>query len=159
MPEQICGAETQSGRKCQKSGNKDDGKCHIHSRHSETNIGNPSKYEDVRDELLEKAEEYITTKQVAHGAGVSKQTLYNYIQQYDDFAEEFRKRRSKASQKLIRDQMNGEVKASMAKFLLQTSFDYIKTEEKLVDENHDKDTLEDGFTVEYADDVTTEQYK
>jgi|AKVG01.1.fsa_nt_gi hypothetical protein len=145
----TCGHITNDGTRCQKSGNKKDGKCYIHSDHEEVNMGAPSKFDDAKDDLLSNAEEYITTKQVAQGAGVSKQTLYNYIQMHDDFAEEFRRRRSQASQNLIQDALTGEVDSSFAKFLLQTSFDFIKTEEKLVDENHSKDNFDDGFTVDW----------
>ena len=55
------------------------------------------KFEEVREDLLEAAELTLPSHQVANLAGVTQSTLYNYLNEHEDFAREYRKRRARAA--------------------------------------------------------------
>ena len=57
--------------------------------------GKEAKFEDVREDLLDVATEPVTDEIVANAAGISRSTLYNYLNEHEDLAREYRKCRAR----------------------------------------------------------------
>jgi hypothetical protein len=124
-----CGAATGEGSACQLPPSQEDGRCHLHSSHTDTDdVGRPSKLESHYDEIMDLAELGLSQKGIANAAAVAESTLHRWKDQYPEFRQEFRRARARGESYLIREGMkkDGEVNTEVAKFILERSFGYTK---------------------------------
>jgi hypothetical protein len=107
--------------------------------------GRESKFERVRGDLLEAANGYINLKQVANKGGVARSTLYKYLDEHEDFSDSFKRARGAAADRLVQRALDpdDEIDVTFARFLLERSFKFIKTERQEVDLNADVDSTHD----------------
>ena len=107
---------------------------------------------EKREALLEAASVPQTKTDVAKAAGMTRRGLNKYLNQNEEFAEEFRQRRAKASGELIRRGLEDDpaVDIQFAKFLLERSFGYNKTENLNVDADNTHRLEGDGFAVNFG---------
>lgn len=154
MSDDICGAETSStDEPCQHPV----GSCPVPS-HSSDDVdvnpqGRPSKFTDDRaQDAIEAAEEGLSKAGCERAAGVGDGTLNNWLEANPTFEDEdgeerqflraFRRARRAGESELVhRGLYDDDTDSSMVKFLLASSFDYKKTEQREV-------TGEDGGPVE-----------
>lgn len=154
MTDDACGAETAAGTPCQLPPSRDDGRCHNHTETEDRmRAGRPSKFDEKRDEVLEAAREPIKTRDVAHSVGIGKSTLYDWLDEYEDFSDSFKRARADAARDLVRDGLaDDDVDTSMVRFLLERTFDYVKTEKRELDVEADvTQRLSNGFEFEFSD--------
>jgi len=163
MTDEVCGAETTDGGECQNRAGEN-GRCWIPS-HNDPDAENPhgrdfSIAEDDHEDILQAARIGMSKSGCARAAGVSHTELRRYLDSNENFRSAFMRARSKGERRLVEealferdDQPN--MNDQHARFLLSTSFDYVKTEKK---ELEDVTEGSDGFgtTVvldsEYVDD-------
>jgi len=164
-----CGHPTTSGDPCQNP-TTDDGdpdRCWIPS-HNDPDAENPHGREFVIDsddhhDILDAARMGMSKSGCARAAGVQLAHLNRYLEAHDDFRSAFTRARHKGERRLVkgplyesepegptdRPQMDGQ----HARFLLSTSFDYVKTEKRELEDVSDGDGF--GTTIvldsEYAD--------
>lgn len=129
MTDDTCGASTPTGP-CNNPATEGD-HCWIDSHGGDVDgHGRPSKFEDHREEILEAAKEPIKTRDVARSVGVGKSTMYDWLDQNEDFSDAFRRARSEAARELVRRGLEDpDVDTGMIRFLLERTFDYTKTQE------------------------------
>jgi hypothetical protein len=118
---------------------------------------------DDHDAILDAAKKGASKAGCARAAGVERPSLNRYLEAHEDFRSEFTQARAQGEQRLLtgplyeeRDsprQMDGQ----HARFLLSTSFDYVKTEkrEHLVDDDADLQDSPADF-VTYSEDEPDE---
>jgi len=130
MTDDICGStDTESGDPCQTPAHL----CQWHNSDTEgPDNGRPSKFGDTRDDLLNAADSCKNIKQVANAGGVGESTLYEYLNSHPDFSESFKRARARAADRLIERGLDpeDEVDMSFVRFLLERSFQFVKTERK-----------------------------
>lgn len=145
----ICGAETAStDGPCQHPA----GSCPVSSHSSDATEGDgsgaggrPSKFtEDRKDQLKKAARRGTTIEGCARAAGIHPSTLYDWLDKYPEFSEAFNRARAKGEQKLVE-----EVAIEDPKFILERSYDYVKTERREVDLDADVDATHD-VTAEFV---------
>lgn len=150
----ICGEEKNDGEPCDYTPKYDDGKCGIHTTCTDTDPGGrPSKFDDVKDDLLNAADGYINLKQVANKGGVSRSTLYQYLDEHEEFSDSFKRARGAAADRLVQRALDpgDEIDTTFARFLLERSFKFIKTERQEVDLNADHSfDASEGVTAEFV---------
>jgi len=147
MTEDICGETKNDGEPCEYTPKYSDGKCGIHTEETDENPGGrPSKFERVKDDLLDAADGYINLKQVANRGEVSRSTLYKYLDEHEEFSDRFRRARGEAADRLVRRALDpdDEIDTSFARFLLERSFKFIKTERQEVSLDADVDATVDA---------------
>ena len=136
MTDDVCGYPTANDTPCQHP-TTDDGdsdRCWVDG-HNESDTttddpGRPSKFDEHREAVLEAAEEPIKTLDVARTAGVGKSTLYDWLDEYEEFSDAFRRARSRAARTLVqRGLEDPDVDTRMVTFLLERTFDYIQKQE------------------------------
>ncbi|QLH78684.1 hypothetical protein HZS55_15920 [Halosimplex rubrum] len=143
--DEICGETKNDGDPCEYTPKYDDGKCGIHTECTDTDDGGrPSKFTDERArDAVEAAREGLSKAGCERAAGVGDGTLSNWLEQNPTFEDEdgevreffraFRRARRTGESELVRGGLHDdEVDTSMAKFLLASSFDYKKTEQREV---------------------------
>ncbi|MFW6435997.1 MAG: hypothetical protein ACOCY1_06400, partial [Halovenus sp.] len=83
----------------------------------------------------------INLKQVANKGGVSRSTLYKYLDEHEDFSDSFKRARGKAADRLVQRALDpdDDIDVRFARFLLERSFKFIKTERQEVDLQADVD--------------------
>lgn len=122
MTEDICGStDTADGTPCQNPAGhgteSDIGPCHLHPTR-----GRPSKYtEERREAILEAARHGTTIEGCARAGGIHHSTLYDWMDQYDEFSEAFNRARAAGEQRLIPE--------ADPEFILERSYGYTKTQE------------------------------
>lgn len=131
MTGDICGAECADGSKCQHPA----GSCPVPSHHDDSITddpqGRPSKFDEHRADVLAAAEEPIKTRDVARSVGIGKSTLYDWLNEYPEFSDAFRRARSRAARDLVeRGLQDPDMDTRFVQFLLERTFDYIKTEKR-----------------------------
>lgn len=167
MSGETCGAETTAGTPCQHP-TTDDGdpeRCWIPS-HNDSGAENPDGRpfaidESDHDDILEAAEMAASKAGCARAAGVDKASLLRYLDAHDTFRTAFMRARHRGEKRLVTEPLYDrkasdapDMDGQHARFLLSTSFDYVKTEKK---ELEDVTEGSDGFgpTIvldsEYAD--------
>ena len=142
-----CGStDTDSGEPCQRPAGwgteSEIGPCRDHPA-----VGRPSKFnEERRDAILEAARRGTTVEGCARAAGIHHSTLYDWLDEFSDFSEAFNRARAEGEQRLVE-----EVAIEDPKFILERSFDYVKTERREVDmdASHSFDASE-GVTAEFV---------
>ena len=107
---------------------------------------------EKREALLEAASVPQTKTDVAKAAGMTRRGLNKYLNQNEEFAAEFRQRRAQASGELIRRGLEDDpsVDIQFAKFLLERSFGYNKTENLNIDADNTHRLEGDGFAVNFG---------
>jgi len=137
----VCGYETAAGTPCQHP-TTDDGdpdRCWV-SAHNDapTESGDPGRKwsidESDHDAILDAARSGLSKAGCARAAGVEQSSLHRYLKAHDEFRNTFARARARGEQVLAESGLHDpDVDSSMAKFLLSTSFGYVKTERKEVD--------------------------
>jgi len=156
---EICGHPTQGGDgpPCQNAPSRDDGRCHLHTDDDPVSVGRHFAIEESdHEDILDAARLGMSKAGCARAAGVDKASLLRYLDAHEQFRMAYARARAEGEQRLARDGlMSDEVDTSMAKFLLSTSFDYVKTEKRELEDVTDGS---DGFGTtivldsEYVDD-------
>jgi hypothetical protein len=126
----ICGStNTSSGEPC---GFTPGESCPYHDTDDPPDMGRPSKFDDARDDLLAAADSFLNHKQVANKGGVSRSTLYDYLDKHDDISDRFKRARADAAERLVQRALDprDEIDIQFARFLLERSFKFIKTEKR-----------------------------
>lgn len=87
--------------------------------------------EDDHDALLGAARQGKSKRGCARAAGVGKDALDRYLESEPEFRDSFERARAEGESRLIEGGLyDPDVDSSMAKFMLSTSFDYVKTERR-----------------------------
>lgn len=156
MSDDICGWPTHDDTACQNPATGDDGRCWIPTHGDEDAInphGRPSKFQDCRQDLLDAARTPINHRQIANAGGIAKSTLYDWLNKHADFSDSFKRARAQAADALVQRALDpdDEVDRRFAQFLLERSFQFIKTERHEVglDADHSFDATE-GVTAEFV---------
>ena len=138
-----CGHIKNDGEACTYTPKYEDGKCGIHTDNPDGGNGRHTLFNKERaSEAIRAACRGTSKAGCARAAGVAKSTLHEWLEgdntyTYDgeDFSNAFARARSRGEATLINDGLRDpDTDSSMAKFLLSTSFDYVKTEKKEIDQ-------------------------
>jgi len=150
-----CGHIKNDGEPCTYTPKYDDGKCGVHSELNDDGPGRPfALTEDDHEDILEAARMGASKAGCARAAGVDKASLLRYLNTHTQFRMAFTQARAKGEQRLLSGPLMQDKNAERqmdgqhARFLLSTSFDYIKTEKREL-------TGEDGGAIEVSSDVVT----
>jgi len=162
----LCGHPTQGGDgpPCQNPASEGDS-CYIPAHGgSKDPGGRPNKFSDDRaEDAIQAAREGFSKAGCARAAGVSPKTIDNWLERDPEYGESsffqaFTRARHTGERTLLQGALYDEpeerqkqertVNAQHARFLLSTSFDYVKTERTEL-------TGEDGGAVEVESDVVT----
>jgi len=151
MGDDTCGHPTADGTPCQHP-TTDDGdpdRC-WEDAHNETDTesGNAGREwaidESDHDAILEAAELGTSKAGCARAAGVEKSVLHRYLEAHDEFRNAFARARARGEQRLLRgplvdsDDPNApDMDGQHARFILSTSFDYVKTEKRELENTGD----------------------
>lgn len=135
MSDDVCGStDTCSGEPCQFSPGES---CPYHDTDDPPDAGRPSKFtEDRAQDAIEAAREGKSKAGCARAAGIGKATLERWLEAeeygYDGelFRNAFARARARGETRVLEGGLYGDADPSMAKFLLASSFDYIKTERR-----------------------------
>jgi transposase-like protein len=141
--EDICGASTTGEEPCQNPAGEN-GRCWIPS-HNESDAenphGRPSLLEEHEEDIINAAREGLTYEGIARVAGIGVRTLHDWREEYEDFSQSLERARSEAERDLIQD--------VDPEFVLERSYDYVKTERREVDLDADVDGTHD-VTAEFV---------
>jgi len=132
--DEQCGVIKNDGDPCTFKAKYDDGKCGIHTDEKDT-VGRPSDVEKHKETILQYARDGMSVKDCANIAGVDKSNLYRYMDRNPSFRNEFKRAQAAGSHELRRMLLNPQEdeNAQGARFLLERSRGYTKTEDKNVD--------------------------
>ena len=146
----LCGEVKGNGDPCENPVKYADGKCGIHSDITESEQGRPTKFTDERArDAIQAAKEGKSKAGCERAAGIGNGTIDGWLERthtfenenglLDSFSQAFRRARARGESKLITDGLrDSDTDAVMARFLLSTSYDYVKTEKREVDASHDQ---------------------
>lgn len=136
----TCGHPTAGGDgpPCKLPASKSDGRCHHHTETDERANGGREWTIDESDheEILTAAREGFSKAGCARAVGVDEKTLRRYVDAHDDFRRDFMRARHHGERTLLKGPLvdrEGEpesIDGQHARFLLSTSFDYVKTEKR-----------------------------
>ena len=161
MTDDTCGWPTTTDGECQNPAGED-GTCWIPS-HGDADAENPhgrefTIAESDHETLLESARAGMSKAGCARSVGVDEKSLQRYVDAHPDFRRAFTQARAEGERKLIEGPLyetpDGEpdMDGQHARFLLSSSFDYVKTERQEL-ENTGDEPLSD-VTINF-DDVDT----
>jgi len=147
MTDDTCGHPTADGSPCQNPPTGGDS-CWIPSHGGSANAGHrQSKFNDERAEKAkEAARQGMSKAGCARAAGVDRHTLERWLSEREGFRTAFMRARHEGEHRLVTEALwndenaEREIDGQHARFLLSTSFDYVKTEKTEVE-----DVTEDGF--------------
>lgn len=129
----ICGHPTQGGDgpPCQHPASEGNS-CWIEAHGGSSETGRDFALDESDHEtVLEAARTGASKSGCARAAGVDRASLDRYLDAHEDFRAAFERARARGEQRLIADGLRDpDTDSSMAKFLLSTSFDYVKTEKR-----------------------------
>jgi hypothetical protein len=135
MSERCESTDTNDGEPCERHASRPDGRCHTHTEVGEqSEPGRPSKLDDHWDDILTGARQGMTKEGCARLAGVTPQTLRNWREENPEFASEFRRARARGELDHLQS-----VNDKGSQFILERSFDYVKTERREIEAEHDVD--------------------
>ena len=120
-----CNAIKNDGEKCTYEAKYDDGKCGVHTDEKNRDFGRPSKIDEHKDDILAGARQGMTLEGCARLAGVTEQTLHNWLDKHEDFFESLQRARAHGELKHLQS-----VNDRGSQFLLERSFGYTKTEKR-----------------------------
>ena len=146
MTNDTCGHPTGEGDPCELPASRPDGKCHHHTDTEDTHTGRRFKIdEDDHDDILEAARDGLSKAGCARAAGVEKPSLLRYLEAHEDFRTAFARARAKGERRLATGPLydrehEPDMDGQHARFLLSTSFDYVKTEKRELTGGDDDDS-------------------
>ena len=160
MTDETCGYDLDDGSTCDLPASRDDGRCHHHTEAGEQKRGGREFTIDEgdHDTLLESARAGMSKAGCARSVGVSHTELQRYLDAHPDFRDAFTRARAKGERRLIEGPLyetpedEPDMDGQHARFLLSSSFDYVKTEKQEL-ENTGDEPLSD-VTINF-DDVDT----
>lgn len=135
-----CGWPTANDTACKHPPTEDNGRCWLHADDAD-DIGRPTKFTDERAQAaIEAARQSKSETGCARAAEVTWPTLNRWLEDNPtfetasgervEFRSAFGRARRDGETVLVQGGLrNDDIDTSMAKFLLATSFDYVKTEE------------------------------
>lgn len=153
MTDDTCGAECVDGSACQHPADS----CPVPS-HSDPDADNPhgrdfSITPDDHDAILEAARKGMSESGCARAAGVDWPQLNRYLEAHPDFRSAFTRARHEGERKLVEGPLMDdrhpdapEMDGQHARFLLSTSFDYVKTEKRQLETEGDTALVEVDFS-------------
>ena len=141
MSDDECGVEQGNGEPCDNPVKYADGKCGIHSEINGGTTGRPTKFNDERAQAaIEAAREGKSKRGCERAAGVAEGTIANWEEQGHTFTDEsghtasffhsFAQARARGESRCIENARREDGDPSFEKFLLASSFDYVKTEKQ-----------------------------
>lgn len=159
MSDGQCGEIKGNGEPCEYDAKYADGKCGIHSDIPDTSQGQPTKFTDERARAAIAAAKFGKSKRgCERAAGVGEGTLNNWLDQGHTFTDKngqvasffraFAQARAQGESQCIENARREDGDASFEKFMLASSYDYKKTEQREV-------TGEDGgpVAIEFNEEV------
>jgi hypothetical protein len=148
MSDETCGHPTADGTPCQNPASEGDS-CWIDAHGGSTSVGRDFTITEAdHDAILDAARDGMSKSGCARAAGVAKSQLDRYLDAHDDFRSAFTRARHEGERKLVKGPLIDrpddpvEMDGQHARFLLSTSFDYVKTEKR---EHEDVTEGEGGF--------------
>jgi len=108
--------------------------------------GRPSKLKKYHDDIMDAAERGLTYEGIARVAGVGVSTLREWRDTDPKFDAQLEQRRAIGESRLV-----DRVVEEKPEFILERSYDYIKTERREVEGEHEHRVEGDGFVVEFGD--------
>lgn len=163
---QYCGWPTKGdGSACEHPATGEDGRCWIPTHgdpDADPAAGRPSKFNaDRATEAIEAARTSLSKSGCARAAGVDPHTLNRWLDKNPtlqtpegdevEFRQAFTRARWEGEQRLIERGLSGDANPQMAKFLLATSYHYVKTERREVGIDDEYDFESDGFAIEFTE--------
>lgn len=143
----LCGEETTSGEPCKNPAES----CPWNHGGDNPNGDKPEFGDEQKEAAINAAKRGVSQAGCARATGFDESTLRDHLKKDSDFARDFTIARSEGEQKIVQGGMYREtVNSSFAKFLLSTSFDYVKTERRELEHSGEVDGFD--FTIEYEDD-------
>lgn len=139
--QETCGHPTSDGTPCQNPAS-DGNSCWLneHGGNAAPSGRDFSLSEEDHDDILDAAREGLSKSGCARAAGVSHTELNRYLESHDEFRAAFAQARAQGEQVLVeRGLYDPDADSSMAKFLLSTSFEYVKTEKRELEDVTDGD--------------------
>lgn len=160
----TCGHPTDGGDgpPCELPASKADDRCHHHTETDERSNGGREWAIDESDheDILSAASEGFSKAGCARAAGVGEASLQRYLDAHDDFRSAFMRARHRGERRLVGgplvdddDPATPDIDGQHARFLLSTSFDYVKTEKTELEHSGEVDT---GSLFELPSAVTDE---
>lgn len=136
-----CGWPTGDGHACLNPATEDNGRCWIPS-HGDPDADNPQGRPFTitpsdHDAILNAARNGLSERGCARAAGTNWPQLNRYLDAHPEFRSSFAQAREQGEEKLVTGGLYGEADPSMAKFLLSTSFGYVKTEKRELEHSGD----------------------
>jgi hypothetical protein len=96
--------------------------------------GRPSTLAEHKEDVLKGARHGMTIEGCARLAGVARKTLWNWREDYPEFASEFRQARAEGELDHLEN-----VSDHGSQFILERSYGYTKTEKREIEAEHDVD--------------------
>ena len=143
MSDEKCGVEQGNGKLCDNPIKYADGKCGVHTDVTDSSPGRPTKFNDERARLaIEAALEGKSVAGCERAAGVGQKTVGGWLEQNHtfetgegliaDFSQAFAQARAGGESRCIENARREDGDASFEKFMLASSYDYKKTEQREV---------------------------
>lgn len=133
MTDDICGHPTQGGDGPPCANPPTEGEhCWLDAHGGDVENGRPPSITTAdHSAILDAAREGLSKSGCARAAGSTIDSLNRYLDKHPDFRETFARARGVGEATLVEDGLRDpDTDSSMAKFLLATSFDYVKTERR-----------------------------
>lgn len=140
MTDDSCGYERPNGDPCKNPATEGD-HCWIESHGGDVSgHGRPSTLEDHWDDIMAGAREGMTLEGCARLAGVDESTLHRWKNNHEEFHKSLKRARAHGELQHLQS-----VNDAGSRFILERSFDYVKTERR----EHEH-SGEDGAPIEIA---------
>jgi len=123
MSDDVCGHTTNDGTPCQNPATDGD-TCWLNEHGGDADpSGRPSLLDEYEDDILKGAAQGMTLEGCARLAGVSEQTLYNWLDEHEEFLESLKRARAQGELRHLQS-----INDRGSQFILERSFGYVKTE-------------------------------